>query len=192
MCTNAISGLSSAFLQSIFNNVIETGGLCGSSSSTTTNNIGSTLLSQQPDSGSLSPFAQMLNTLQQLQQNNPTQYAQVTGQIATNLQSAAKTAQADGNTTAANQLTELSNDFSSASKSGQLPNIQDLAQAAGAGHHHHHGHGGSASSGSSSSSQSLMDLLASQSTSSSQSDSLDPMSIIMQTLSSANVGNSNT
>src|ERR1019366_2800930 len=45
----------------------------------------------------------------------------------------------DGNTTAATQLNQLATDFTSASKSGQLPSVQDLAQAVG-GHHHHHHH----------------------------------------------------
>jgi hypothetical protein len=96
---------------------------------------------QQSDSGQLSPFAQLLSTLQQLQQSNPTEYKQVTQQIATNLQNAAQTATSDGNTSAANQLTQLATDFTTASQSGQLPNISDLAQAiGGGGHHHHHGH----------------------------------------------------
>ncbi len=81
-----------------------------------------------------------MNTLQQLQQSNPTNYQQVTQQIATNLQAAAQTAQSEGNTTAANQLNQLATDFTNASTSGQLPNIQDLAQAMGGHHHHHHHH----------------------------------------------------
>jgi hypothetical protein len=44
---------------------------------------GSSLLARQPDSGRLSSFAQLINTLQQLQQSNPAQYRQVTQQIAT-------------------------------------------------------------------------------------------------------------
>jgi hypothetical protein len=54
----------------------------------------------------LSPFAQILSSLQQLQQSNPSPYQQVTQQIATNLQKA-KTAQSEGDTTAANQLKQL-------------------------------------------------------------------------------------
>src|SRR5579864_2979610 len=86
----------------------------------------------------------MLNQLQQLQQSDPAKYQQVTQQIATNLQNAAQTAQTDGNSTAATQLGKLASDFNSASQSGQLPNIQDLAQAIGGGHHHHHAHAASA------------------------------------------------
>jgi hypothetical protein len=80
----------------------------------------------------------MMGMLQQLQQSDPTKYQQVTQQIAANLQNAAQTAETDGNSTAAAQLSKLASDFNSASQSGQLPNIQDLAQAIGGGHHHHH------------------------------------------------------
>jgi hypothetical protein len=69
----------------------------------------------------------MMSTLQQLQQSDPAKYQQVTKQIATNLTSAAQTAEAGGNTTAANQLNQLAADFTNASQSGQLPNVRDLA-----------------------------------------------------------------
>jgi hypothetical protein len=98
-------------------------------------------IGQQSDSGQLSTFAQLLSTLQQLQQSNPTEYAKVTQQIATNLQSAAQTAKADGNSASASQLSTLATDFTNASTSGQLPDFSDLAQSSGGGgHHHHHGH----------------------------------------------------
>jgi hypothetical protein len=102
------------------------------------------LSTSQADSSQLSPFAQLMSTLQQLQQSNTAEYQQVTQQIATNLQAAAQTATADGNTTAATQLNQLSTDFTNASTSGQLPNAQSLAQALGGGHHHHHFHADSA------------------------------------------------
>jgi len=101
------------------------------------NTIGTSLVAQT-DNQLLSPFAQIMSALQQLQQSDPAQYQQVTQQIATNLQTAAQSAQASGNSTAANQLKQLSADFTSASKSDQLPNVQDLAQAIVGGHHHHH------------------------------------------------------
>jgi len=127
-----------------------------------------------------------MNTLQQLQQSDPAKYQQLTQQIATNLQAAAQTAQSSGNTTAATQLNQLATDFTNASKSGQLPNIQDLAQAMG-GHHHHHHHADSTSSASSTSST-LDQLLASFQAGAAQNDSLDPMSIILSTLSSSGIG----
>jgi hypothetical protein len=148
----------------------------------------------------MSPFAMMLSELQQLQQSNPTQYQQVTAQISANLQTAAQQATSEGNTTAANQLSQLSTDFSNASTTGQLPNIQDLSQAM-SGHHHHGGHhhhssvnlgSGSSSSSdtsssSSSTSQSLQQLLGAFQSSSLENDALNPISIITQTLESAGV-----
>jgi hypothetical protein len=88
----------------------------------------------------LSRFAQMLSSLQQLQQSDPAKYQQVTSQIATNLQTAAKAATADGNTSKAAELNQLANDFTNASQNNTLPNIQDLAQAAHGAHSHHHHH----------------------------------------------------
>jgi G3E family GTPase len=130
-------------------------------------------------------------TLQQLQQNNPTQYQQVTQQIASNLKSAAATAQANGNTTQASELTQLSTDFSNASQNNQLPNVQDLAQAVAGGHahgHHHHTSGTDTSSSDSSDANSLSQALSAflaQSTS--QQNSLNPLTIIDNTLTSAGI-----
>src|SRR5579864_7691526 len=104
-------------------------------------------------------------------------YQQVTQQIATNLQNAAQTAQANGNSTAANQINQLAKDFTSASASGQLPNIQDLAQAIGGGHHHHHhAHAASAYPDSNSSANGATQTVP-------ESDSLNPAMIILNTLS---------
>jgi hypothetical protein len=141
----------------------------------------------------------MLSALQQLQQTDPTKYQQVTQQIATNLQSAAQTAQADGNSVAANQLNQLATDFTNASTSGQLPNIQDLSQAM-TGHHHHHHHAHSASadpdgsssgnSSASSTSQTLSQLLSTLQENGTQNNSLNPMTIILDTLSNAGTSSS--
>jgi hypothetical protein len=150
-----INNLSSTYLQSVLASTPQATALATGSSPS-----GSSLL----DSGQLSPFAQLIGTLQQLEQSNPTEYQQVTGQIATNLQSAAQTAQTDGNTALANQLNQLAADFSNASTSGQPLNLQDSAQAGG--HHHHHHHG---------------------SANGTQDESLNPLSIIENTLSSAGI-----
>ena len=203
MNTSSITNLDNSYLQSIFGNALS--GTAQSSSSSSTS--GSTF-ETQGDNGQLSPFAQLLSTLQQLQESNPTQYQQVTQQIATNLQNAAQTATSDGNTTAASQLNQLATDFTNASQSGQLPNIQDLAQAVGGGGHHHHHHGGevstsgsnssststsssstsaSSSTSSTSSSSLLQQLLAALESNATQNQSLNPLSIIMNTLSSAGV-----
>jgi hypothetical protein len=137
---------------------------------------------QQPDSGQLSSFAQLAGTLQQLQQSNPAGYTQVTQKIAANLQSAAQTAQASGNTTAATQLNQLATDFSNASATGQLPNLQDLAHAVGG----NHGHRNATSNGSA-----VDQLLTSLQSGSSQNSSVNAASIIQSTLTSAGVTTSN-
>jgi hypothetical protein len=196
MSINPIQNISTNYIQSILNSTLQGAGL-------TTSGTGSTTATgTQADNGQLSPLGQVLSTLQQLQQSNPTQYQQVTQQIATNLQSAAQTAQANGNTAAATQLNQLASDFTKASQSGQLPSIQDLAQAAG-GHHHHHMHaqGGSSDSSSgtnsssttsdssnSSNNQTISQLLAAFQSNAAQSDALNPMSIILNTLGSSGIG----
>jgi hypothetical protein len=207
MSTNSINNLASSYLQSILGTALQGTGLNGNASSNTVSGTSG----QQSDSGQLSPFAQLLSTLQQLQQSNPTEYKQVTQQIATNLQNAAQTATSDGNTSAANQLTQLATDFTTASQSGQLPNISDLAQAiGGGGHHHHHGHHASSSDSSTDSSSSstsssstsgststsstspLQQLLAAFESNATQNESLNPMSIITNTLASAGITPTNS
>jgi hypothetical protein len=195
MSTTSLNSLSSNYLQSILGTALQGAGLSTSQTNSTSP------LAQQSDNGQLSPFAQLLNTLQQLQQSNPTQYQQVTQQIATNLQSAAQTATTDGNTTAASQLNQLSSDFSQASQNGQLPSVQDLAQAVGAQHHHgghHHFHAESSdpdsdssttnsSSSGSTAATSLSQLLASFQTNENQNDALNPLNIIQNTLTTAGI-----
>jgi hypothetical protein len=202
----SIANLSSSYLQSVLGTALQGVGL---TNNTTANSLSSTGVSSAallPDSGQLSPFAQLMSMLQQLQQSDPSKYQQVTQQIATNLQSAAQSAQANGNSTAANQLNQLSTDFSSASKSGQLPNVQDLAQAIRGGHHHHHHHAHAASadpdgdssansssswSSSSSTNQTLSQILSAFHTKEAQNDSLNPTAIILNTLSNAGIRGSN-
>ncbi len=175
---SSINNLSSTYLQSIIGNALQAAGSTTNSSGNKTGGIAGSSLLPQADSGQISPFAQMMSTLQQLQKSDPSQYQQVTQAISTNLQSAAKTAEADGNTSAANQLNQLATDFSNASKSNQLPNIQDLAKAIGGGGHHHHHHADAASSDSTTD------------TSTSSSDSLNPLVIIQNTLASSGNGTS--
>jgi hypothetical protein len=144
MSTNAINSLSSSYLQSILTSALTSNGVKSNALAPVTT---------QPDNGQLSPFAQIASTLQQLQQTNPTEYQQVTQTIATNLTTAAQTAQSDGNMNAANQLTQLASDFTTASKNGTL----------------HHDHAAAASSDSDSTDSS--------------STSLSPLSIISNALS---------
>jgi hypothetical protein len=194
----SINSLTTNYLQSLLNEHTQTAST-GSASANSANTLTASSVGQSSsDNSQLSPLAQVLSTLQQLQQSDPTEYQQLTGQIATNLQSAAQTASNDGNPTAANQLNQLATDFSNASKSGQLPNIQDLAQAVGGGHHHHgHHHSEASSSDSSSSSSSTQTastdastLFGSGSAANSQGGSLNPLSIILNTFSTAGIGTS--
>jgi hypothetical protein len=202
MSSNSINSLASSYLQSILGTALQATGLSGKSTSSSVSGA-----SGQSDSGQLSPFAQLMSTLQQLQQSNPAEYQQVTQQIAGNLQSAAQTATADGNTSAASQLTQLATDFTTASQSGQLPNVSDLAQAiGGGGHHHHHGHHASSSDSSTDSSSTsstssttstsstspLQQLLAAFESNATQNESLNPLSIITNTLASAGITATNS
>ena len=167
MSIGPISGPANNYVQSVFSTALQRLGLnTGQTGSATP----AAAAAQLQDNGQISPFASLLNTLQQLQQTAPAKYQQVTQQIATNLQNAAQTAQSQGDTAAAGQLNQLSNDFTNASKSGQLPNVQDLARAAGGHHHHHHHHFQSSPSSTSSNSEQ-------------PSDALNPLSIITSTLS---------
>jgi hypothetical protein len=188
----SINSLSNNYLQTLLNQHTQT----ASTSNPSTSGAGTLTVSSVGQSSSdntqLSPLGQVLSTLQQLQQSDPTEYQQLTGQIATNLQSAAQTASNDGNTSAANQLNQLATDFSNASKTGQLPNIQDLAQAAqGSEGHHHHGHGHHSEASSDSSDSQTQSQLTSAlfGNTTSQNGSLNPVSIILNTFSSAGIGN---
>ena len=67
-----------------------------------------------------SPFAQVLNSLQQ---SDPTEFQTVTQQMAGYLKTGAQSATANGNTALASQLTQLSTDFTNVSTSGQIPNL---------------------------------------------------------------------
>jgi hypothetical protein len=203
MSSVSMNTLSNSYLQSILSR-LQNAGLTTNETSNSPGSVAAPTSTQQSDSTQLSPLAQILTTLQQLQQSNPAEYKQVTAQIATNLTSAAATAQAEGNTTAATQLNQLATDFTNASESGQLPNIQDLAQGVG-GHHHHHHHAQAAASDSDTSSSSSSDatstsassttasqltseLLSAMQANGAQSGSLNPVNIILNTLSQAGLG----
>ncbi|MGI8991787.1 MAG: hypothetical protein ACR2I2_19680 [Bryobacteraceae bacterium] len=204
MSTSSINNLSSAYLQPILS-ALQDAGLAATKTNAS-NSVSeidlSVSISQLPDHSRLSPFAQLVSTLQQLQESDPAKYQQVTQQIATNLQSAAQTAQSDGNAAQASQLNKLASDFTNASKTGQLPDIQDLAQAAGGRHGHRHSHSAAADSdgdssanssstasigvsSSGSASQTLSQLLSAFQANGAQSDALNPISIILNTLSTA-------
>jgi hypothetical protein len=182
MSTTSINNLSGSYLQSILSSAVQNASL--QNTSLQNNALAAPASAVVPaDNSQLSPLAKLLSELQQLQQSDPGKYQQVTKQIATNLENAAQTAQSAGNTAAASQLTQLATDFSNASTSGQLPNIQDLAQAigGGGGHHHHH-HGGGESSYDAGRTASPL-----SSTSSNSSTSLNPLTIISDTLAAAGI-----
>lgn len=77
---------------------------------------------------SVSPFAQLLSQLQQLQQTDPTKLKSVLGDIATQLQAAA---QQDGGV-AGQRLSALAGRFQQAAQTGDLSGLQP--------HHQYHGH----------------------------------------------------
>jgi hypothetical protein len=188
MSIGPLVNLASGYIESLFAN---------SGAGTSSATKAATVTTGTQDSNSLSPFAQVLSSLQQIQQTNPSQYQQVTNQISANLHAAAQTASANGETGLASELTKLSGDFSSASGSGQIPNIQDLAQAIGGGHHHFHhrpvetaaSDSTSSNSGSTASSSldQLLQALGSSQSGTQASNSLAPLNIIESTLSAAGV-----
>jgi hypothetical protein len=107
------------------------------STANTTNNANSAYSVQQPaDVLGLSPVAQFLNQLQQLQTHSPQQFQALISQLTGQLQQAAGTASKNGNTAQANQLTELANSFQSAAAGGALPTAQQLQHAGVIGQHH--------------------------------------------------------
>ncbi|HEY7389934.1 MAG TPA: hypothetical protein VH640_15565, partial [Bryobacteraceae bacterium] len=200
MNVNSLLSIANPYLQSLIGSTISSAPKSSSAGSSVSQ---SSLALPQDGNPQLSAFAQILSTLQQMQQSNPTEYQQVTSQIATNLQSAAKTATADGDTSQANELNQLATDFQNASQNNTLPNVQDLAQALSGHGHHHHAHymqsssadpsstpanstTTSASAGSNPLSQLVSAFFGTQ-TQASQNTSLDPVTIINNTLSGANL-----
>jgi len=181
---SAISSISSNYIQSLLSNTNPL------KSGATASQL------QQADQSQLSPFAQIVSKLQDLQQSDPAKYKQVTEQISANLTAAAQTAQSNGNTTAATQLNQLASDFSDASKSGNLPNFKDLAQAVAGGHHgHHHAHAAKPKTDSDgdndqSSSQLSQLLNGIQPGGTQTGSSFDPAAIIFSTLQSAGLTSS--
>lgn len=125
MNVNSVTSVLPSYLQP-FNSTANTAGSAISASSV-----------QQPaDVLGLSPAAQFLNQLQQLQTQSPQQFQAVISQLTGQLQQAASTAASSGNTVQANQLTQLANTFHNAASGGPLPTAQQLQQAGLTGHHH--------------------------------------------------------
>jgi hypothetical protein len=85
-------------------------------------------------SATVSPFAQLLSQLQQLQQTNPGEAKTVLSDIANKLQS---TAQQDGGS-AGRIIGNLASQFQQAAQTGDISSIRPHHH----GHHHHHGAAG--------------------------------------------------
>jgi hypothetical protein len=175
---NSIAALYGGYVDSLLNNPVQgnsvQGGILTSSSTNSSNGFSAS--SQSSDSSHLSPLAHIFSTLQQLQETNPARYQQVTQKIAVNLQNAAQTAEYDGNIPAASQLNQLATDFTDASTSGELPNIEDLASIIG---------GGYQPSPSSLEADNPWNTAAVSTPSFSLNPALNPLAIILNTLSSA-------
>src|ERR1700734_2937454 len=108
MSTNAITPITATTLEQALA-AIENAALTSTSTSPVTSTAAGTTSADgvsspsQPDSTHFSPLGQLISTLQQLQKTDPAKYSHVTQQIATNLQSAAQTAQTQGNSSEAKQ-----------------------------------------------------------------------------------------
>jgi hypothetical protein len=94
---------------------------------------GSTTASSAPANSStpatttqLSPVGSLINQLQQVLQSNPGKFAKITSAIAHKLQTAAGKVQAKGDTALANKLNSLSQEFQTASQTGQMPSLSNL------------------------------------------------------------------
>lgn len=177
MSAGPVIDLASGYLQSLVTSAVK------GSSRTKIATLGVTQNTNQ-----LSPFAQVLSSLQQLEQTNSPAYQQVTQRIATNLQTASQSATSAGDTTLGSQLTKLSMDFQNASASGQLPNVPDLAQAIGVRSHLHHAVGASNAHNNKAGnlSEFLQSLNVSQ-TGATADSAINALSIIDNTLSSAGI-----
>lgn len=178
---SAIGNISSSLLNQLFTQVSPPSSLNNSSGGIFSSSAAQFVAPS--DQGQLSPLGAILSSLQQLQQTNPTKYQQVTQQIATNLQAAAATAQKAGNTAQANQLNQLASDFADAAKTGQLPNILDLAKAVGG--HHHQGHHAQAASQTQGTSQDSSQSASVTDPNGANSQATDPLAVILQTLQKA-------
>jgi hypothetical protein len=87
------------------------------------------------DSAQLSPMANLMNQLQQLQQSDPNKFKSVMSTIADTLKADAQNATGPQ----AQRLDALADKFSQAAQTGQMPDLQPKGQPHGAsGHHHHH------------------------------------------------------
>jgi hypothetical protein len=185
MSTSAINPISAPTLEQALDAIENAAANSSATSANGTTGAGS---ARQSDSSQFSPLGELISTLQHLQKTDPTKYAQVTQLIATNLQTAAQTAQTQGNSSEAKQLTALAADFSGASKSGQVSTlVQDLTPVA-AGGGHHHGSGVASTTGATDNAgNQLLSLLQGNESQSAQSTNLKAAATILNTLNASGI-----
>jgi len=195
MSTSAINAISATTLEQALTAIENATASSTATSATGTTGTTGTSAAGQSDSSQISPLGQLIGALQQLQKTDPAKYAQVTRQIATNLQNDAQTAQSQGDSAGAKQLTALAADFSSASKSGKVSTLlQDLTPAAGVGHHRHASGVAStavsttdSTSTADSASNQLLSLLATNESQSTESTNLKAAATILNTLNASGI-----
>ena len=117
---SSLSGYLQPTLTSTIDNIQQTSG------NSLANNLSA---ATPPDSAQISPVAQLLSTLQQVQQTDPGKYSQATQAIAGNLEGAALEALHKGDIGGANRLKALAADFANASKNAQSPDLQQLLKS---------------------------------------------------------------
>lgn len=122
----AINNNLSSDLQSLLRNQLQAAAVEKQPTNTNAAGVGPTS-GTQSDQSYVSPFSQIVSTLQTLQQSNPAEYGQITRQIATELQKAATSADPQNS----NSLVQLAKAFQDASQSGQLPQLQAASASSG-------------------------------------------------------------
>ena len=166
MTIHPVSHVSQMLLSGISHNPIFSTGRTGSTNTAAN------------DQSQLSPFAQLMSALQQLQQSDPAKYQQVTATLASDLQQAALNARSNGNPGEANALNRLAASFMQASQTGQLPTFlqhgSQTAAVSGHGHHPHHGGGNGLGPDLNSISQTILASLDSSGTSTSTGGGATP------------------
>lgn len=112
--------LSTAYLRELRGNAIESTGVAPMASATGAHDGGA---SAQSDSSEVSPLAHLAGLLEELRESEPARYKDVTARIAGSLRAAAQ------NSESTDLLNRLAADFTVASETGEMPNLDDLAEA---------------------------------------------------------------
>jgi hypothetical protein len=153
MSLSPISGSSSLFLDLIANK--------GSGSSTPVG-VADTSSASSSGGADLSDAAKFFSKLKNLSQTDPEKFKQLTSQISSELQTAVQGATGSQ----ATFLSDLANQFQTASQTGSVAALQppSTSQPAAGGHHdHHHAHYQSSSDGSNAASDGLLSAVSSNS-----------------------------